>query len=772
MFKFRSLNTFLSILVVAVIASSVGGLVWYVNHSSYDMALELGTQTAQQGCEGTVRAIESYLESAEVLAGSLVRENAVQNALSSSYGANKAFTRLKQVLEAHESCWGIAVFDAQGNFVSGVDVKGASLAGEQRADADYVKAIIGGAERFVSPSVIRTADGALVFAAAHAIKDGSGDVVGGLAVFPRWDMFTARFLDPVRVGAEGYGFIFDSTGTVLAHGADKSLLLQNIGDQPFIREAIERGSGELWYEWEGRRKFMSVHTVAASGWLVAVSEYEDNLAATAIGQRNFMIAAGAAMVLLVAGGIVLLVRTYALRPLAAMERFAGRVAEGDFRAELDGEYRFEFAGLAHHVRAMVEELKRKLGFSEGVLGGITLPCTITGPDNRILHVNAAMCDYLGRPGDPESYVGQTSGRFFWNDDTRSTVSSRALAEQRQIREELPYVRPDGRELVVDVASTPFFDMDGNLLGTLAIWFDLTEIRAQEARIRAQHERLAMAAGDAQDVSGMVSSSAEELSAQVEQSNQGAGEQQRRTAEVATAMEEMNATVIEVARNAGSAAEMAELVRGKAQAGARVVEDSATISSEVAERSVALRDSMSELGRQAEAVGQVVTVIEDIADQTNLLALNAAIEAARAGDAGRGFAVVADEVRKLAERTMTATREVTQSVKLIQRSADENVRATVETVEAVQRSRDLAQQSGGVLGEIVGMIEQTADQVRAIATAAEQQSAASEEIASATEGIRSIADETSAAMTESARAVAGLAEQATRLQDIIVRMREG
>lgn len=75
-----------------------------------------------------------------------------------------------------------------------------------------------------------------------------------------------------------------------------------------------------------------------------------------------------------------------------------------------------------------------------------------------------------------------------------------------------------------------------------------------------------------------------------------------------------------------------------------------------------------LGGQAENIGKVLGVINDIADQTNLLALNAAIEAARAGDAGRGFAVVADEVRKLAEKTMLATKEVGNAILAIQNSA--------------------------------------------------------------------------------------------------------
>jgi methyl-accepting chemotaxis protein len=185
-----------------------------------------------------------------------------------------------------------------------------------------------------------------------------------------------------------------------------------------------------------------------------------------------------------------------------------------------------------------------------------------------------------------------------------------------------------------------------------------------------------------------------------------------------------------------------------------------------DQSHALKADMAYLGKQAEAIGQIMNVINDIADQPNLLALNAAIEAARAGDAGRGFAVVADEVRKLAEKTMTATKEVGEAIRGIQDGTRKNMENVDRSAATIEQATELASSSGQSLKQIVALVDNSSDQVRSIATASEQQSAASEEINRSVEQVATISAETAQAMGQANQAVSELARQAQVLQTLI------
>ncbi len=470
------------------------------------------------------------------------------------------------------------------------------------------------------------------------------------------------------------------------------------------------------------------------------------------------------------GAALYFVQRVVIRPLQSINAAAHQVADGDFSASFNIRNSDELGQLSTNLAGMVSKLKEQLGFSRGILSGMTLPCVVTDTSERVTFATPAALKLIGRKGKPEDYYGMVIGEFFHNDPKRSTSTGRALRERKAIQNHsLEFTNQAGERKYARADVAPLLDLDGKLIGAFTLYSDLTDIRGQQKLIEDQNARIATAAQQADSVADQVSSASEELAAQIEQSSRGADSQQTMTGEAATAMEQMNASVLEVAKTASMASELAEQTKSKAQQGEDVVEEAMALINRVAGQTDGLKKDMTELGQQAEGIGKIITVIEDIADQTNLLALNAAIEAARAGEAGRGFAVVADEVRKLAEKTMAATKEVGDYIASIQESTRKSVHNTEEAVAAIALSAEKANLSGQALREIVRMVEGTADQVRSIATASEEQSAASEQINRSTDAINRIAGETASAMNQSASAIQDLARLAHDLKHIIGEM---
>lgn len=305
--------------------------------------------------------------------------------------------------------------------------------------------------------------------------------------------------------------------------------------------------------------------------------------------------------------------------------------------------------------------------------------------------------------------------------------------------------------------------------------------AREAAAKAEEAKQQAAVATSQGINtaaerltglvGSINASSTDLASTSRQLEKGADIQLTRISETATAMEEMNATVLEVARNAGDAADRTERSRRQAAEGQAVVNDTINSIDTLREMTATLQGNMNQLGQESDAIGQVMTIINDIADQTNLLALNAAIEAARAGEAGRGFAVVADEVRKLAEKTMGATSEVGNSISTIQHLAQINIQGMEESSAAMQSTAERSKVSGEMLESIVVMADAAAAQVQSIATAAEEQSAASEEITRSIEEINTIAQESRSMAGNAEQSVSALHDEARNLQEIIFELKE-
>jgi methyl-accepting chemotaxis protein len=197
-----------------------------------------------------------------------------------------------------------------------------------------------------------------------------------------------------------------------------------------------------------------------------------------------------------------------------------------------------------------------------------------------------------------------------------------------------------------------------------------------------------------------------------------------TGTVASAAQEASAGVnTEAAAAEELSASIAEISRQMAQ--------STAISNDAMEKAGKTDATIAGLATASQKIGEIVTLISNIASQTNLLALNATIEAARAGEAGKGFAVVASEVKSLANQTAQATQDITQQIGQIQ----DMTQAAVDGVRAIS----------AVIREMGGI-------TTGIAAAVEQQGAATSEIARNVQEVATAANQISASITDVSAAV--------------------
>lgn len=277
-------------------------------------------------------------------------------------------------------------------------------------------------------------------------------------------------------------------------------------------------------------------------------------------------------------------------------------------------------------------------------------------------------------------------------------------------------------------------------------------------------------GEVNVACSVVNQNADNLSQSASQVAQSSRQQSLRATEAAGSVEQFNSAFKEIAATSENIVSAVNSARELSKQGDKVVTNAVQGIEKVAKTVNESAAAIADLGQRSNQIGQILSVIKDIADQTNLLALNAAIEAARAGEQGRGFAVVADEVRKLAERTATATSEISSMVSGIQDDTGRAVLTMRQSSVDVQEGVALANQAGRALQDIAGSVEQVAEMIGHIANSTQAQSSTSEAFTRSVEEIAQMADENSSAIEHAASASQELVSCSQNLQHIVSRFR--
>lgn len=437
------------------------------------------------------------------------------------------------------------------------------------------------------------------------------------------------------------------------------------------------------------------------------------------------------------------------------------------------------------------------------LDSVAVPVRIADNDGTITYINHALKDTLHKyeaqfraqiPSfDANKVLGESIG-VFYNDPAAALERLRNLNSTVKSRLTL-----GGRDY--DVISSPMTSSNGEKIGTVGQWLDITEQLAIEKEIGYVVE--AAASGDftqsiseenkqgfylqlATGMNHLMKTSAQglndvirvlgalshgDLTQKITQNYEGAFEQIKENTnstseklaeiinEVRAAADQLSNAAEQVSATAQSLSQStSEQASGVEQTSSSVVEMSASVQQNTENAKITdgiANRSASEAQETSKAVLMTIQamrdiagkigIVDDIAYQTNMLALNAAIEAARAGEHGKGFAVVAAEVRKLAERSQVAAQEIG---------------------ELASHSVSISERAGKLLTDMVPSIGKTSDLVQEIAAASEEQSAGLHQISRAMEQLNSVTQQNASASEELAATSNILSDQAEQLQSLM------
>jgi len=294
----------------------------------------------------------------------------------------------------------------------------------------------------------------------------------------------------------------------------------------------------------------------------------------------------------------------------------------------------------------------------------------------------------------------------------------------------------------------------NFTGAIAdsINFAIDQMRGLVSDINHLSVQVAKAASETQSTASNLASAAENQAKEI-----GAASQ---------AINEMAISIDQVSSNAAESAAVADRAVEIANKGSQVVHDTIsgmdTIRGQIQETAKRIK----RLGESSQEIGDIVSLINDIADQTNILSLNAAIQASMAGDAGRGFAVVADEVQRLAERSSAATKQIAALVKTIQTDTNEAVISMEQTTAEVVNGAKRAQDAGVALEEIESVSASLAELIQNISNAARQQAASAGHISNTMNVIQEITAQTVSATDQTAVSIGKLATMANQMRESV------
>ncbi|MDF1535407.1 MAG: methyl-accepting chemotaxis protein [bacterium] len=267
----------------------------------------------------------------------------------------------------------------------------------------------------------------------------------------------------------------------------------------------------------------------------------------------------------------------------------------------------------------------------------------------------------------------------------------------------------------------------------------------------------------------MNASTEEIAAAIDGISKGAETQASQVERMSGTVHHMAQNLVAVAEKARTSSKVSSEAGFTAEAGRKHAENIIAKIGQVFDSVSRTGDSVMSFGERSKEIGEIVSIITNVAQQTTLLALNATIEAARAGEAGRGFAVVAEEIRKLAANTEQFAERISGIVGRIQNESEQVLLNMKDVTGVLDEGQDTLQTMGESLDEIVKAVMESTSHAQEISQLTEAQSAAASDITGIIDEVSKVAEDNAASTEEVSAATeeqtASMEELAASAQDL-------
>ena len=361
-FRYKMLITILPVAILGILALGYLGYDKAVNEVTGVQEANLTLLTKQ-----VRNQMSAWLDSCRREALLLSRTPSIQTAClnGETAAAQALFEEYQSNSTQYEALWlagpnGTIFLDSLGGKAVGQEV------GQMRAFGRNIQEA--GQGRSVFSELSRSPSTGLPVTLLTAPVTSEGRVIGVLGLSINLNNFSENFISKIKIGENGYAYLTDAHGIILAHPKPDYIMELDISKYDFGREILERKSGRLFYQWEGLDKIAFFETDETMGWTVVSAPVTSDYLKPFKALRNYFLTIGLTVVVLIAL-VIFGVSGLLARSVSKVVQVLEVMAGGDLSHRLGGNRKDEIGHIYRSLDATADRLEEKVGLARQIAEG-------------------------------------------------------------------------------------------------------------------------------------------------------------------------------------------------------------------------------------------------------------------------------------------------------------------------------------------------------------------------------------------------------------------